>query len=310
MPNWCANRLYFRGQSDRIDDIRRLLEGQIVPWYRRAQREGIQLFLAGCAGILQPPETVAFSLYPSLTASGSGIMSPEGMAYARWLRMLQDGVMLDMDNSQLLHELWLACGIQERRWQTLTEAQKTVIEALYRQKIHDWGSLLRRKSMAEWWDGLCDGGDEERTEELDMLLILPTRLDVEINGFNGGLLADVPSAYHWYVEHYGVKWPSGQGMDVSGIGHDFIMADFDTPWSPPSEALLAALSLQWQCDIEHWFAEQGCDFCGYARYLHGDVVESRTDALEWSELPDDEPEAFPEVIGPDWLIDNVAHFGG
>ncbi|WP_208617355.1 hypothetical protein [Pantoea cypripedii] len=51
-------------------------------------------------------------------------------------------------------------------------------------------------------------------------------------------------------------------------------------------------------------------FCGYARYLHGDVVESRTDALEWSELPDDEPEAFPEVIGPDWLIDNVAHFGG
>ncbi|WP_420872890.1 hypothetical protein [Pantoea cypripedii] len=68
-------------------------------------------------------------------------------------------------------------------------------------------------------------------------------------------------------------------MDVSGIGHDFIMADFDTPWSPPSEALLAALSLQWQCDIEHWFAEQGCDFlrlCPVFAWRCGGIEDGRT----------------------------------
>ncbi|QJG56545.1 DUF1281 domain-containing protein (plasmid) [Escherichia coli] len=30
-----------------------------------------------------------------------------------------------------------------------------------------------------------------------------------MNGFNGGVLNGVPSAYHWYTERYGVKWPLG-----------------------------------------------------------------------------------------------------
>ncbi|EHX01424.1 yfdA [Escherichia coli DEC11C] len=29
---------------------------------------------------------------------------------------------------------------------------------------------------------------------------MPSRLDVEVNGFNGGVLNGVPSAYHWYTE--------------------------------------------------------------------------------------------------------------
>ena len=37
----------------------------------------------------------------------------------------------------------------------------------------------------------------------DLLTVLPTRPDVEVNGFNGGVLNGVPSAYHWYTERYG-----------------------------------------------------------------------------------------------------------
>ncbi|EJW6755881.1 TPA: DUF1281 domain-containing protein [Escherichia coli] len=41
------------------------------------------------------------------------------------------------------------------------------------------------------------------------------RLDVEVNGFNGGVLNGVPSAYHWYTEQYGVKWPVGYEVNIS-----------------------------------------------------------------------------------------------
>ena len=44
---------------------------------------------------------------------------------------------------------------------------------------------------------------------------MPSRLDVEVNGFNGGVLNGVPSAYHWYTEQYGVKWPVGYEVNIS-----------------------------------------------------------------------------------------------
>ena len=49
----------------------------------------------------------------------------------------------------------------------------------------------------------------------DLLTVLPTRPDVEVNGFNGGVLNGVPSAYHWYTERYGVKWPCGYDLNIS-----------------------------------------------------------------------------------------------
>ena len=52
----------------------------------------------------------------------------------------------------------------------------------------------------------------------DLLTVLPTRLDVEVNGFNGGVLNGVPSAYHWYTEQYGVKWPVGYEVNISRQG--------------------------------------------------------------------------------------------
>lgn len=51
---------------------------------------------------------------------------------------------------------------------------------------------------------------------------MPSRLDVEVNGFNGGVLNGVPSAYHWYTEQYGVKWPVGYEVNISRQGDNFI----------------------------------------------------------------------------------------
>jgi hypothetical protein len=34
---------------------------------------------------------------------------------------------------------------------------------------------------------------------MDFRLVLPTRLDIEVNGFNGGLLDGIPSSYSHYI---------------------------------------------------------------------------------------------------------------
>lgn len=56
MPNWCSNRMYFSGEPAQIAEIKRLASGAVTPLYRRATNEGIQLFLAGSAGLLQITE--------------------------------------------------------------------------------------------------------------------------------------------------------------------------------------------------------------------------------------------------------------
>ncbi|EKO4249599.1 hypothetical protein P0G49_004122 [Escherichia coli] len=61
MPNWCSNRMYFSGEPAQIAEIKRLASGAVTPFYRRATNEGIQLFLAGSAGLLQTTEDVQFS---------------------------------------------------------------------------------------------------------------------------------------------------------------------------------------------------------------------------------------------------------
>ncbi|SRB33353.1 YfdA [Escherichia coli] len=117
----------------------------------------------------------------------------------------------------------------------------------------------------------------------DLLTVLFTRLDVEVNGFNGGVLNGVPSAYHWYTEQYGVKGPCGYEVNISSQGDNFIQVDFDTPWCQPESDVIAVLSRRFSCTLEHWYAEQGCNFCGWQRYERGELV----DVLwgNWNGLP-------------------------
>ncbi len=92
MPNWCSNRMHFSGEPAQIAEIKRLASGAVTPFYRRATNEGIQLFLAGSAGLLQTTEDVQFEPCPGVTAAGRGVVSPENIAFTRWLTHLQNGV--------------------------------------------------------------------------------------------------------------------------------------------------------------------------------------------------------------------------
>ncbi|EMM3430055.1 DUF1281 domain-containing protein [Klebsiella aerogenes] len=102
MPNWCANRLYFYGEEADIAGIRNLLSGELISHFLRAEQEGIQLFVAGCAGILRPVEDFTYAPFPALTQAGKGSNSPENIAFSRWLTSLQEQVELNKDNCHLL----------------------------------------------------------------------------------------------------------------------------------------------------------------------------------------------------------------
>ncbi len=71
----------FSGEPAQIAEIKRLASGAVTPLYRRATNEGIQLFLAGSAGLLQTTEDVQFEPCPGLTDAGRGVVSPENIAF-------------------------------------------------------------------------------------------------------------------------------------------------------------------------------------------------------------------------------------
>lgn len=308
MPNWCSNRMHFSGEPAQIAEIKRLASGAVTPFYRRATNEGIQLFLAGSAGLLQTTEDVWFKPCPGLTAAGRGVVSPENIAFTRWLTHLQNGVLLDEQNCLMLHELWLQSGTGQRRWEGLPDDVRDTITALFTAKRGDWCGFWSNEAVSVWWNRLCDNVLPEKTMPFDLLTVLPTRLDVEVNGFNGGVLNGVPSAYHWYTEQYGVKWPCGYDLNISSQGDNFIQVDFDTPWCQPESDVIAELSRRFSCTLEHWYAEQGCDFCGWQLYERGELVDVLWGELEWSSPTDDDE--LPEVTGPAWIVDKVAHYGG
>lgn len=138
MPNWCSNRMYFSAEPAQITEIKRLASGAVTPLYRRATNEGIQLFLAGSAGLLQTTEDVRFEPCPGLTVAGRGVVSPENIAFTRWLTHLQNGVLLDEQKCLMLHELWQQSGTGQRRWEGLPDEVRENITVHFTAKRGDW----------------------------------------------------------------------------------------------------------------------------------------------------------------------------
>lgn len=78
-----------------------------------------------------------YAPYPALTQAGRGIVSPDNLAFTRWLGMLQSGVELDEKNCRALHEIWLQSGIGERRWERLSGDVQAAVGLLYDRKHFD-----------------------------------------------------------------------------------------------------------------------------------------------------------------------------
>lgn len=165
MPNWCANRLMFNGIQN-SDALKMWIAGGEPSLHRRARKEGIQLFLAGCAGILRPLTELCYPPYPQLVAHGMAADNrPSGQAYSDWLAMFMDGAVLDVETCQTLHQCWLGSHIGHARWATLSEPEQVVIRQLYQQKSCDWGAV---SGLRRW----MNGGTACATSVLPYLLLI------------------------------------------------------------------------------------------------------------------------------------------
>ncbi|WP_182059017.1 hypothetical protein [Pantoea sp. ME81] len=71
--------------------------------------------------------------------------------------------------------------------------------------------------------------------------------------------------------------------------------------------MLCALTWRYGVTVKHWYAEVGCDYCGWVVYPEGVQLHERCDSLEWSE--EEFKDGYFDVTGPDWIIDNVASYG-
>ncbi|WP_426575625.1 DUF1281 domain-containing protein (plasmid) [Xenorhabdus stockiae] len=301
MPNWCANRVIVTGSETAISAITQLMQGECYPYYAKAIKQSIKLFVAGCAGVLKKTKEFHYRHYYLLTLAKIGEDNVENRAFTEWLCMLDENIPLTEKACTRINELYVQSGLGLLSWASLPDMAKNIIADLFIKKGHDWGNVSSSPDV--FWASL-----EEEPEKLpfDMLLIKPTYLGNELNGFNGNFLYDIGSAYAHYVYAYDVNWPYGAGVSIDS-GNNWMSADFDTLWSPPKVEIMSLLSECYECDITHYYCVQERGYCGYAVYKKGDLIEFNSDRLEYG---DEDEDGYSKVIEPSYIIDNMAHFGG
>lgn len=75
----------------------------------------------------------------------------------------------------------------------------------------------------------------------------------------------VPNWYDWRVENWGTKWEiSSEDLCLldNSDGTSCVWGDFVSAWSPPIEAYTTFNKMNNDCEIEGWYFELGCGFCG------------------------------------------------
>ncbi|KTL62376.1 hypothetical protein AA106_20545 [Photorhabdus laumondii subsp. laumondii] len=307
MPKGYANRLHITGQPDQLDALQQWGLGDVIPYYGQAIHQSIKLFVAGCAGLLQPTETTDYPLYPALVAKGTGVDSPENRAFEQWLALLKENVALDEVTSQQIDRLYQQSGLAARKWETLLPAAQETIIALFNQKSCDWFGLVDwngERDTEMLWSHLDDRLTE--TVPCDLFLLIPTRLASEINGFCGGLLKDHETTRELYIRLYGMAQPRGYEIAWKHNDDGSLTGHFDkTPRELWYEKIIVPLSRQYHCRITHYFKEV-CGCCGYDKYRNGQWEAGIIDELEFGEEDED---GTRKVVGPDYILGNVSHDG-
>ncbi|EKQ6065006.1 DUF1281 domain-containing protein [Escherichia coli] len=280
MSEWCKNRFEITGKSVCLDVLTQWIEGRETPRYRHAIQQSIQLFLAGCAGLVKPTRTTQYPPYPALVRHGTGLSSPANQAFEQWLGLLVKNAVLDGETIKTIERLYHQSCIGAVRWGNLPDNAREIITTLMSRQYSDWfglAGLSEHIDAGACWSWLSDY--PEQAQPCDMLMVIPSRLATELNG-SGGLLQGISTTTSLYSRIYGVEWPSGNNVRHARDEMSSLVLLIDTPWYPPSGELVGEISKVFDCEVRHWYSEPVHGIQGYNCYDGGEHTDSDLQA-EW-----------------------------
>lgn len=311
MSEWCQNRFEITGKSVCIDVLLQWINGADTPRYRHAILQSIQLFLAGCAGILKPVRTVSYIPFQGLVRHGVGQSTAANLAFEQWLELLQKDVALDTETIRRIDRLYHQSCLGALKWENIPQASRDIMAMLMKRQYADWfglAGLNDEPDAAVCWERLREY--PERSQPCDMLMVIPTRLATELNG-SGGLLTGVSTTLSFYSRIYGMEWPAGHNVNLHRHAANGLTLRLDSPWYPPSGEVVAGISALFECEVRHTYSEPVSGLSGYDCYDLGAHVDGHqglpVDTLQSapalylvsSEQPHPEPEraGYSEVRG-------------
>ncbi|MCT4711367.1 DUF1281 domain-containing protein [Enterobacteriaceae bacterium H11S18] len=301
--NWCENRLTITAKSVCIDVMLEWVTGSTVPSYRHAVLQGIQFFLAGCAGILRPVTLTSFPACEQLVRHGTGLATDGNKAYEQWLTLLGENVFLTSDHLKTLAQLYQRSGLESKTWDMFPPAARSIMTGLMQRQADEWFCPVNFDPE----QGITDGGPyweylqtyPQQSRPCDLLMILPSRLGSEISG-NSALLSGVAETQELYACIHGTPLPAGQNVNWQRDDINRLVVTFDTQWAPPSGEVTGELSSKFEAEVRHSFSETVNRIHGYNCYDQGDHVDSRRSPPDGEESgrihvfpPVDEPQPEP-----------------
>jgi hypothetical protein len=284
--NWCENRLTITAKSVCIEVMLEWVSGSAVPLYRHVVLQGIQFFLAGCAGILRPVTLTTFPACQHLVRHGTGLSTDANKAYEQWLKLLSENAYLTSDTVKTLMRLYEQSGLATKTWESFPPAARDIMTGLMQRQHDDWfcpvnaGPESAGIDGETFWQSLQTYPQQSRP--CDLLMILPSRLGSEISG-NGSLLSGVTSTYDLYSAIHGTPLSAGQNLAWYRDDVNRLVVTFDTLWAPPSGEVTGELSATFDAEVRHSFSEPVNGIHGYNCYDQGDHVDSRQSPPEGEE---------------------------
>lgn len=318
MPNWCSNKVIIRGNTELISAIKNKLFCTMN--YNGMLEQAIsKTFLLGLTGVLKPTKIIKTPNCPALSNQGLGDDIPENRAYDIFLDMFNSNAALDANLALKMQAITNDIGLNDVKFVGLEQDSKDQVLDILSKHAFDLylASNLTgstdTQSYIDIFDRIIDWESVEEedlycidnaTAEINLDKIAGLPIQVYLNGFNGGLISNSQSGYHYSRDRWGTKWSTFECDNIDSIpqanGETEFTFFFSTAWSPAMPFSLLLSELYPKVDIKHLYCEIGCGVAGYSVYNNGKEFITKTANFEFSDEQDEDGNS--EVSGPNFVI--------
>lgn len=336
MPNWFANLLYIKASKENMAAVKKLMLGEIPLYFEEAIRKSIKFFIAGHAGIVKsvPCYDQLQNQRDNNNQSVEDANAKANLAFSKWFSRLVLNCPLSKGLSEEIILLYEQSGLADCSIASLADYQVQIINGIFDKQAFDWFGVIDYdpKDIEKYWK-MLDGPSVSSVNTFDFRLLIAPKIFPEIVGSNACYFSNYRERESLSASNrklYDVRTPRAFKLNLVDTCYDqlpdyprlvkrllapndqaeneaYVMVDFDTPDSKPKKAVFEALSKQFNCSLVHFYCEGSSKICGFDTYSNGRAGRCDSGYLLISG-PDND--IFHDVIGPEYIIHNVAHYGG